>query len=310
MNWLIIAPSVQDKKLKLVEDFLELKHRATPYEVFINNQVTKEELFDDIRHVNQATHCIIIDSAYMSKNPDYICILGVLYGKNIQTYIYTGNTYQKRYEELDSGIHSIFKIYSNLEEMISVLDHDYMSHVAIDNQKQALIQLFTRGIPFTSDCFAQYLAKDDTSTCQIFYDAGMLVNARTSEGVPLLCIATRNDCLSKVRWLLENGADINAISADRGYSPVMDAVWRKNYDITKYLIDRGADLSYISSDGQPILVLAVGNGNARIVDLLLANGANPDIEDSMGMSARGYAELFKKKEIIALIAKYDKKEDG
>ncbi len=310
MNWLIIAPNVQDRKIKLVEDFLELNHRTSPYEIFVSGNKSQQELFDDMRHVSQATHCIIVNSIYMSKNTDYICILGVLHGRNIPTFIYTGEPYEKRYEELDSDKHGSFKVFSNLDELISVLDNHYEEYESIDNQHQALVQLFTRGIPFTSDCFAKYLAKDDTQTCQIFYDAGMIVNARTSEGVPLLCIATRNDCLSKVRWLVENGADINAISADRGYSPVMDAVWRKNFDITKFLIDKGADLNVISSDGQPILVLAVGNGNARIVELLLENGADPDVEDSMGKTARGYADLFHKKEIIDLMTKYPKKEDG
>ncbi|MBQ3650337.1 MAG: ankyrin repeat domain-containing protein [Treponema sp.] len=106
---------------------------------------------------------------------------------------------------------------------------------------------------------------------------------------------------------MENGADIDAISSDRGYSPVMDAVWRKNFDITKYLISKGADLSFVSSDGQPILVLAVGNGNVDIVKILLENGADPDIKDSMGMSAREYALLFKKKPMIELMEKFPKK---
>ena len=87
----------------------------------------------------------------------------------------------------------------------------------------------------------------------------------------------------------------------------MDAVWRKNYEITEYLIEAGADLSVVSSDGQPILVLAVGNGDARLVDLLLKNGANADLKDSMGMSAREYANLFKKNGIDKLMLKYPQK---
>ena len=310
MKWLIIAPSVQDKKLKLVEDCLELDHRTSPYEIFIHNTLSKEDLFDSIRHVGMATHCIIVDSVCMSKNPDYICILGVLFGRNIPTFIYTGEPYEKRYEDLDSDRYGSFKVFSNLEELILELDDNFDEYERRDSQHQALVQLFTRGLPFTSDCFATYLAKDDTQTCQLFYDAGMLLNACTSDGVPLLSVATRNDCLSKVKWLLDNGADINAISADRGYSAVMDAVWRKNYEITKFLVDKGADLSFISSDGQPILVLAVGNGNVKIVELLLSSGADPDIKDSMGMSARGYATLFKKQEMMSLMAKYPKKDDG
>ena len=64
----------------------------------------------------------------------------------------------------------------------------------------------------------------------------------------------------------------------------------------------------MSSDGQPILVLAVGNGDAKIVEVLLKAGANPDIQDSMGMSARSYANLFKKADLVKILNKFPKKE--
>ena len=54
-------------------------------------------------------------------------------------------------------------------------------------------------------------------------------------------------------------------------------------------------------------MLAVGNGNVDIVKILLENGADPDIKDSMGMSAREYALLFKKKPMIELMEKFPKK---
>ena len=59
----------------------------------------------------------------------------------------------------------------------------------------------------------------------------------------------------------------------------------------------------MSSDGQSILVLAVGNGNSKIVKLLLNSGADPDVKDSMGMSARDYASLFKNEELMKLMGK-------
>ncbi|HBB43638.1 MAG TPA: hypothetical protein DCZ74_08995, partial [Treponema sp.] len=149
--------------------------------------------------------------------------------------------------------------------------------------------------------------KEKEEICELLLNAGMSVNAKTSDGVPLLSVAVRNDMSDKVKWLLSLGADINAISGDRGYSAVMDAVWRKNYDLTKYLIEKGASLEFISSDGQPILVLAVGNGNVDIVNLLLQNGADPDVQDSMGMSARQYANLFKKPGMVEAMEKFPRK---
>ncbi len=307
MNWLIIAPDLKNKYLKDVENFLENKHNIVPYEIYIYNGISQAELFDDLKHVTQSTHCIILDAASMSSLDEYKFMIGVLTGKGVQTFVHFSGK-GSRFELVDSGRYSLFHSYASVEVLLSSVDSEFERFKAEDNQKQALIQLFTMGIPFTSDCFATFLEKDDTENCELFFDAGMQVNARTSEGVPLVCVATRSDCSDKVKWLVENGADINAVSKDRGYSAVMDAVWRKNFDLTKYFIEKGADLSFVSSDGQPILVLAVGNGNLQIVELLLENGADPDLKDSMGMSARGYANLFKKPGMVELFAKYPPKE--
>ncbi|MCH5291225.1 MAG: ankyrin repeat domain-containing protein [Treponema sp.] len=307
MNWLIIAPDVRNKNLKEVETFLEDVHGQVPFELFFATVPTAHELYDCFRQVMQATHCIILDSAHLSAKRDYVYIMGALAGKGIPTFVYKGGSYEQRYEILDTGSFGLCHSFDKLDDMLMDIESHFADYQAEDVQRQSLIHLFTRGLPFTSDCFAQYLAKDDTEICQMFLDAGMLVNARTSDGVPLLSVATRNECMDKVRWLVECGADINVISADRGYSPVMDAVWRKNYEMVKFFIDNGANLDFISSDGQPLMVLAVGNGNVRIVELLLEHGANPDIADSMGMSARAYANLFKKPGMVELMARYPQK---
>ena len=307
MNWLIIAPDLKNKYLKQVEDFLENNHQIVPFEIYIYEGISRSELYDDLKHVTQSTHCIVLDSNEMSGLDDYKYILGVLAGKSVHTFVHTGGN-GSRFELLDSGRNSLCRTFASVDELLSFVDAHFSVYMAEDSQKQALIQLFTMGIPFTSDCFATFLEKDDTETCELFFDAGMQVNARTSEGVPLICAATRADCADKVKWLVENGADVNAVSKDRGYSAVMDAVWRKNLELTRYLIEHGADLGFVSSDGQPILVLAVGNGNLKIVELLLENGADADLKDSMGMSARGYANLFKKPGMVELFAKYPSKE--
>jgi ankyrin repeat protein len=309
MNWLIIANSQDDENLIQLRNFLENKHGVIPYEIIVGNGLPKDELFEASRHVSQATHCLVTDSSKMENIDDYVFLMGALCGNNVKTYIYQSKAHDDKFEVLTKAGLSHSNIYNNLSELQRNLEADYQSFERADNQKQALVQLFTLGIPFTSDCYATYIAKDDTDICKLFADAGMLCNARTSEGTPLISIATRNDCADKVAWLYEQGADINAISTDRGYSPVMDAVWRKNLKITEYLISKGADLNFISSDGQPIMVLAVGNGDAKIVELLLNHGADPDLKDSMGMSARTYASLFKRPDLVELINKYPPKDN-
>jgi hypothetical protein len=305
MRWLIIAPC-QDPDTMAAENFLA-GYKAEYRKIFIYKGLSHSDFLKDLKDVLQVTHCIIVGSAEMHGVSDYAFVLGVLTGQQVRTFIYTGGAYEKDYEELNIQDRSFFHCYDNLSEMFNFISTKYEQYRIADLQRTSMTKLLTLGIPFTSDSFAKYIAKDDTETCNVFRDAGMLANAYTAEGVPMLCVATRNDCFDKVKWLLDQGADINAVAKDRGYSAVMDAVWRKNYDITEFLISKGAKLDFISSDGQPILVLAVGNGNVRIVELLLEHGADPDIKDSMGMSARGYANLFKKPALVELMEKYPPK---
>ena len=53
-------------------------------------------------------------------------------------------------------------------------------------------------------------------------------------------------------------------------------------------------------------VLAVGADRTKICEILAKNGADPDIKDQMGMSAYGYATLFKKTELVEILKPYHK----
>ena len=79
-----------------------------------------------------------------------------------------------------------------------------------------------------------------------------------------------------------------------------------SFKITKLLIERGAELNTISKEGQSNLVLAVGADRTKICEILAQNGADPDIKDQMGMSAYGYATLFKKTEIVEILKPFHK----
>lgn len=167
-------------------------------------------------------------------------------------------------------------------------------------------RLLDRGIPFTSDCFGTYIAKNKLEIVNEFLEAGMSVNARDDTGTPMLNIACRNDNFEFVEMLLELGAELNAISEDRGYTAVMDAVWRGNEKITRFLIAKGAELNTINKEGQTNLILAVGANRESLVELLAENGADPDVKDMMGMSAYTYATLFKKARLVDILQKYHK----
>ena len=122
----------------------------------------------------------------------------------------------------------------------------------------------------------------------------------------MLNVAARNNCTKMINKLLDLGADINAISKDRGYTALMDAILRGNEKNVSIFIEHGADVNTINKDGQTNLILAVGENKPHICSLLVKKGANPDIKDSMGMSAYEYAVLFKNQEIIDILSPFHK----
>jgi len=192
------------------------------------------------------------------------------------------------------------------DKIESFIDKKYQKIYDQSKARLAKKKLLDRGIPFTSDCFATYIAKNKIEVFNEFLEAGMSVNSRDDMGVPMLNIACRNDNFEFVEMLLDLGAELDASSDDRGYTAVMDAVWRGNEKITKFLIEKGADLNTISKEGQSNLVLAVGADRLNIVKLLAENGSDPDVKDMMGMSAYNYATLFRKEKIVEILKPYHK----
>ena len=191
-------------------------------------------------------------------------------------------------------------------EFINYIKQKYESISLNDTKRSSKKKLLEKGIPFTPDCFGTYIAKDKTDICNLFISGGIDINSRDENGTPMINIAVRNDNEELVKKFIKLGADINAVSEDRGYTPVMDAVWRGNLELTKLFIKEGAELNTINKEGQTNLVLAVGANKTKIIEALAKAGADPDIIDQMGMSAYGYASLFKKEEILSILEPYHK----
>jgi hypothetical protein len=164
--------------------------------------------------------------------------------------------------------------------------------------------LLEQGIPVNNNSMAQCVAEGQLDVIVLFFGAGFSPDTRDKTGVPLLNIAARNGNQEAARFLLERGAQINLQAEDRDTSALLDSVMGKFHDIMMDLIKAGADVNIQSKDGQTALIVAVGADDVAMVEELLKAGANPDISDRMGMSARKYASLFRKTAIMDLFAAY------
>ncbi|MBR4824306.1 MAG: ankyrin repeat domain-containing protein [Spirochaetaceae bacterium] len=307
MKWLIVTPQTDSPAVDAVQCFLhENMVKSVLYAV--ENQKNKVSLdkadvtFKKIKKsFSETTHCIFLDAGkYLSDSLlPYLC--GFLSGRNIPVFV-TGYASAKELPAVFSG----FKTFATEEKLVRELAKRFVDYLEEETKANAKKVLYEKGLPFTPDCFSFQIAKGNQDTCKLFLQAGMDVNDVDSAGTPMLCNAARAEHKEIVQLLLDNGANVNAISKDRGYSPLMDAIWRENVEIAEIFIKAGADLNLISNDGQSPLILAVGNGNEKICELLAKNGADGKMKDHMGMTAYGYAKLFKKNKIQAILEKYGK----
>ena len=167
--------------------------------------------------------------------------------------------------------------------------------------RDALLQM---GIPVTGESLATCAGEGSIREVSLFLAAGFSPDTRNKTGVPLLNIAARKGNWEILRLLIESGAELNIQADDRGTSALLDSVMSKNVDMVNDLIKAGANLNIKSKDGQTALVVAVGAGDEKLVEALLKAGADTEIPDSMGVSARKYASLFHKSAITTLFSTY------
>lgn len=168
--------------------------------------------------------------------------------------------------------------------------------------EEAEVRIRTRGLGLSDDVLASCVNDGDLEGVEDFLTIGFSPDTRDSKGVPLVCSAIRAHQREIVAVLLDRGADVNAMSEDRGNTPLMEASVRGDTEVVEKLLDAGADVNLLSKNGQTALMLAVGEGFADVVRHLMHRGADTAPVDQLGMTAMKYAELFRHEVIQELLA--------
>ena len=82
-----------------------------------------------------------------------------------------------------------------------------------------------------------------------------------------------------VVWLLEHGADPNAVFAENGETPLHVVARAWDVPLAEAMVARGADIERKRTDGRTPYAVAELNGNRAVADWLRAHGASPDLPE-------------------------------
>ncbi|MDP6505639.1 MAG: ankyrin repeat domain-containing protein, partial [Planctomycetota bacterium] len=128
---------------------------------------------------------------------------------------------------------------------------------------------------------------------------GADINARNYSGHTALHYAARGFDLELTRLLLENGADPDVRNQD-GLVPLSlmhsSRATSDGTPVMQLLLDHGADIEAKDASGATSLLYAVRKNRVSAVRCLLKNGADPNCHDSKGASALALAKRGRKKE--------------
>jgi ankyrin repeat protein len=126
---------------------------------------------------------------------------------------------------------------------------------------------------------------------EIVEDSPMLANSFSTDGFPVVALASVFGHFGVARYLAEKGADINAAATNgTGYNALTGAVASGHLEIVKWLLESSANANYKYGPGYTPLLTAAANGRLDIIKLLLTHGADPVATTDDGKSAIDLAE--------------------
>jgi len=115
--------------------------------------------------------------------------------------------------------------------------------------------------------------------------------------------AVENNNISEVKKLLKEKVDLN--NYVHGATPLFFAVMNDNAKLTELLLEHGANPNIRYKKKETPLLLALMKDNLKIAELLLKHGANPNIKHVNGRTPLYVAVRDNKPEVVKLLLDHD-----
>lgn len=113
-------------------------------------------------------------------------------------------------------------------------------------------------------------------------------------------VIARNGTVEEMKVLFEKDPKcVNEVDKF-GFTPLILASYRGNFEVAKYLITIVKDINYQSPEGTALMA-AVMRNNTELILLLIGKKANLDLTSKTGVTALMLATQFKNIEIIKIL---------
>ncbi len=148
----------------------------------------------------------------------------------------------------------------------------------------------------------EILKKDDFVGVKKYIKDGGDINDSNESGESVLACALRSRCdIDLLMLLIKNGADIFEFD-DEGVSIFDMSITYNNIDIVKYILEQGIDVNatHRRSRFTPLMA-AASYGRVEITQILLEYGADKNMREDKGFSATDFARKMNKKSILDIL---------
>ena len=140
--------------------------------------------------------------------------------------------------------------------------------------------------------FIDAVNKGDTSKIRTLLKEGAKPEMKDTGGKPAVLIAIENGSDAIVRLFLENGLDTDIkLFKNKKLTLFVYAMHNAKYKCALEILKAGgsSDFNHRYKDGKTALMLAIDNGNAALINLLIEKNFDPDRTDQFGNTALMYA---------------------